>query len=108
MWTDTARDHRTVRAPYPRAPGTPILDGTVGWGRVTIGVWGSLHVANKQHIQTGRVTFESVIRELIGMDTELLFDDWRDLLDIRETPHLLHRSWTGDRAQEVGTAPIEE
>jgi hypothetical protein len=50
---------------------------------------------------TGLIAFESVIRDLIGMGVEPRYEDWTELLDICETPHLFHRSWTQDYEREL-------
>lgn len=64
-------------------------------------------LSSKQHLLTGRITFESVIRDLIGMGVEPRYDDWADLLDVCETPHLLHRTWTIDYERETGQKVAE-
>ncbi|MEU5786187.1 hypothetical protein ABZ754_00470 [Micromonospora purpureochromogenes] len=61
-------------------------------------------LSNKQHILGGRVTLESVVRDLIGLGVPPRFKDYADLLDLCETPHLLHRTWTIDYEQETGQA----
>jgi hypothetical protein len=65
-------------------------------------------LSNKQHLLTGRVTFEAVIRNLISMGVPARFPDWSDVLDLCETPHLLHRTWTTDYKQEVGASVPED
>jgi hypothetical protein len=64
-------------------------------------------LAKKQHLLTGRITFESVLRDLIGMGVESRYDDWAELLDLCEAPHILFRSWTNDYERETGT-PVAE
>jgi hypothetical protein len=59
-------------------------------------------LASKQHLLTGRITFESVIRDLIGMGVPALHHDWAELLDICEVPHVQHRSWSLDYESETG------
>lgn len=59
-------------------------------------------LSNKHHLLCGRITFEAVIRNLIHQDVTPQFDDWSDLLDLCEAPHLLHRTWTLDYEQETG------
>jgi hypothetical protein len=59
-------------------------------------------LARSQHLLTGRIIFESVIRNLIGMGVKSYYDDWAALLDLCEAPHLLHRSWTQDYERETG------
>src|SRR5437867_4773618 len=65
-------------------------------------------LSNKQHLYTGRITFESVIRDLIGMGVPPRYEDWSDLLDLCETPHLLYRTWSTDYRQELGDAIPED
>ena len=60
-------------------------------------------LSNKQHLLTGRLTFKSVIRDLVGMGVPPRYSDWSDLLDLCETPHLLYRTWATDYKQELGT-----
>ncbi|MDP9796738.1 hypothetical protein J2S43_005250 [Catenuloplanes nepalensis] len=59
-------------------------------------------LSSKRHVYTGRVTFEAVVRELIELGVEPMSKDWGDLLDMCETPHLLHRSWHHDYESETG------
>jgi hypothetical protein len=60
-------------------------------------------ISNKQHMLTGRISFETVIRTLIdGLGVPPRQSDWSDLLDICEKPHLEHRSWSADAIQETG------
>ena len=59
-------------------------------------------LANKQHVLTGRVTFESVIRQLIDMGVEPQLGDWSRRLDEGEGPHVLYRSWAMDYERETG------
>jgi hypothetical protein len=59
-------------------------------------------LSNKHHILGGRMTLESVIRDLIGLGASPRHSDFADLLDLCEAPHLLHRSWTFDYEQETG------
>ncbi|MBF5032271.1 MULTISPECIES: hypothetical protein [unclassified Micromonospora] len=59
-------------------------------------------LSNKQHILSGRVTLESVVRDLIGLGVPPRFEDYAALLDLCEAPHLLHRTWTNDYEQETG------
>jgi hypothetical protein len=61
-------------------------------------------LSNKQHILGGRVTLESVVRDLIGWGARPRFPDWADILELCETPHILHRSWTVDYERETGKA----
>ncbi|XVV10945.1 hypothetical protein ACQP2X_39825 [Actinoplanes sp. CA-131856] len=63
---------------------------------------------NKQHMLCGRITFEAVIRNLIEMGVQARSADWSDLLDLCETPHLLHRTWTNDYEQETGKKVPED
>ncbi|MCC3762630.1 hypothetical protein K3N28_06040 [Glycomyces sp. TRM65418] len=51
-------------------------------------------LTSKQHIPTGRVTFESVVKRLIESGVEPLCDDWADKLDKSESLHKQHRSWS--------------
>jgi hypothetical protein len=50
-------------------------------------------LSNKQHILSGRITLESVVRDIIGLGAVPRYPDYVDLLDLCETPHILHRSW---------------
>jgi hypothetical protein len=59
-------------------------------------------LSNKQHILSGRITLESVVRDLIGLGASPRYSDYADLLDLCEAPHILHRSWTLDYEQETG------
>lgn len=66
-------------------------------------------LSNKQHLLCGRVTFEAVIRNLVHQGVPPRSDDWSDLLDLCEAPHLLHRTWTHDYEKETGQAvPMKE
>ena len=60
-------------------------------------------LSHKDHILTGRVTFETVIRLLIRLGAQPRYPDWSDLLDLCETPHVLYRSWSMDYKQELGS-----
>lgn len=65
-------------------------------------------LAKKQHLCCGRVTLETVIRNLIvNQGVEPLTRDWSDLLDLCETPHILHRTWSMDYEKETGR-PVPE
>jgi hypothetical protein len=59
-------------------------------------------LSNKQHLLTGRVTFESVIRDLIGLGARPRMENHADRLVECEAPHLLFRTWTNDYEQETG------
>lgn len=59
-------------------------------------------LTNKQHIRTGRITFESTIREAIEFGAEPLHNDWAARLDACESPHLAFRSWSVDYERETG------
>lgn len=66
-------------------------------------------LARKQHLCCGRVTLEAVIRNLINnQGVKPLTLDWSDLLDLCETPHILHRSWSMDYEQETGCSVPED
>jgi hypothetical protein len=58
-----------------------------------------LHVAadpltHKAHVPTGRVTFESVLRLLLtDLQVSARRDDFHDVLDASEGPHIEYRSW---------------
>ena len=60
-------------------------------------------LSHKDHILTGRVTFETVIRLLIRLGAQPRYPDRSDLLDLCETPHVLYRSWSMDYKQELGS-----
>ncbi|GAB3796922.1 hypothetical protein GCM10027605_05750 [Micromonospora zhanjiangensis] len=51
-------------------------------------------MTKKQHLLTGRVTFEQVIRQAIEYGVEPLCADWDDRLTAAETPHVLYRTWS--------------
>ena len=65
-------------------------------------------LSNKQHLLTGRVTFEAVVRQLISLSVPPRYPDWSDVLDLCETPHLLYRTWSTDYKQELGRAVPED
>ena len=48
---------------------------------------------DRHHLATSRMTFEQAIKWAIEFGAEPLCDDWRDRLDLAESPHLLYRSW---------------
>jgi hypothetical protein len=48
----------------------------------------------REPLFTGRMTFEEIIRFSIrNLQAVPMHDDWRDRLDLAETPHRLYRSW---------------
>lgn len=51
-------------------------------------------LTNKAHMLTGRITFETVIRQLIEYGVEPSSEDWSDRLDSAEMPHLKYRTWS--------------
>lgn len=53
-------------------------------------------VTSKTHLVTGRMTFENAIRWAVEFGARPLRDDWTDQLTLAETPHILHRTWSGD------------
>jgi hypothetical protein len=59
-------------------------------------------LANAHRLMTGRITFESVLRDLIGMGVRARYDDWANILDVCEAPHVLFRSWNQDYERETG------
>ncbi|HET6484199.1 MAG TPA: hypothetical protein VFG35_29710 [Actinoplanes sp.] len=59
-------------------------------------------LSNKQHLSSGRITLESVVRDLIGLGSVPRYPDYGDLLDLCEAPHILYRSWTFDYESETG------
>jgi hypothetical protein len=59
-------------------------------------------LTNKQHIGTGRITFEGAIREAVALGAVPVRSDWPELLYACEGPHLAHRSWSVDYERETG------
>lgn len=56
-------------------------------------------INNKDHLSTGRMTFEDAIRWLIKCGVEPLREDWANQLTLAETPHKLFRSWHRDPSE---------
>ena len=50
-------------------------------------------VTPKAHLPTPRHTFEMAVRWVVEFGVKPACDDWREKLDLAETPHLLYRSW---------------
>jgi len=50
-------------------------------------------VSHKAHLPVTRTTFENVVRWVFEFGVPPAYADWRDRLDLAETPHLLYRSW---------------
>lgn len=59
-------------------------------------------LSNKQHLTTGRVTFETAIRQAVDLGAVPRFEDWSKRLDTCEGPHLQHRTWSIDFQRETG------
>ncbi len=59
-------------------------------------------LTNKQHIGTGRITFEGAIREALALGAGPVRADWDERLNACEGPHLAHRSWSIDYERETG------
>ncbi len=59
-------------------------------------------ITNKQHVLTGRTTFEQAIANAIQMGAEPLRPDWEAVLAATERPHLEHRTWNLDYEAETG------
>jgi hypothetical protein len=53
-------------------------------------------IATKQHLSTGRITFESVIRTAIELGAKPKHADWESRLRAAEQPHIEHRTWSMD------------
>lgn len=53
-------------------------------------------VSKRDHMPTGRMTFEDAIRWLVKCGARPLVDNWTDRLALAEAPHLLFRSWSSD------------
>jgi len=58
-------------------------------------------LAAKDHIPTGRITLEAVVRQAIAVGAEPLLKGWEDRLAASEGPHILFRSWQMDHDREV-------
>lgn len=51
-------------------------------------------ISEAHHLPTGRITVEEIIRMAIKeFEIEPYDENWRDTLDLSETPHKLYRSW---------------
>lgn len=50
-------------------------------------------LTSKQHVPTGRVSFESIVRRLIESGVPPICEDWQDRLEKSEKLHKQHRSW---------------
>ncbi len=58
------------------------------------GARGSVTIARKNHVPTGRISLESVARFLIAeLDVRPLRGDWEQVLDDGEQAFSSHRSW---------------
>ncbi len=53
-------------------------------------------VSSKNHLRTGRMTFETAIRWTIEFGAMPLHDDWEARLALAEAPHMLYRTWSAD------------
>ncbi len=85
--------------------GTAVLDYHWHPEGVSHATYPHLHLGSQQlrpdavlsradHVPTGRITFESIIRSLIERGIEPLATDWRERLERCEKPHLQYRSWS--------------
>lgn len=59
-------------------------------------------LSEKDHYPTGRITFESVIGAAVQAGAKPNYEDWREILDMCEGPHLKYRSWHKDYELETG------
>lgn len=64
------------------------------------------HITNKDHLRTGRMTFEHAVRWVLDSGGAPACDDWEDRLTLAETPHILFRSWH-DRHAEKDPSPAD-
>jgi len=71
---------------------SPVTDPHVHLGPALLA--DSSPVTPKAHLPTARTTFEKVVRWAFEFGVPPACADWRDKLDLAETPHLLYRSWT--------------
>lgn len=59
-------------------------------------------LSNKDHILTGRISLETVVRQLIDLGARPRVEDWDKRLQLREGVHVLYRSWQQDYERETG------
>lgn len=59
-------------------------------------------LSHKDHINTGRITLETAVRTAVDLGAKPKFEDWAEILEICEGPHLRHRSWSRDFELETG------
>lgn len=86
------RQDTTVVVDYHWHPGSKVKRPHAHMGNSELAPSGVL--TNKDHLFGGRMTFESVVRTLIGeLGVAPMCDDWESVLDRAEQPHLDNRTW---------------